>query len=165
MVVMSLTRSTSSELLIGALVCTVLLDLPSDPIRIPDANRKIYRELLGGNPAATTRSDTSPTNLAGSQLDYFASSKKRASPGRCKHSSIVLVVVTSLVLYDQFANLLRIGQFPFRPLFQVLDLNNVLLVFSCVALELKVRSTTLNYVSYDVRAANVLLPRLGRVML
>ncbi|KAE9028424.1 hypothetical protein PR003_g12418 [Phytophthora rubi] len=28
--------------------------------------------------------------------------------------------------------------FPFRPLFQVLDLNNVLLVFTCVALELKV---------------------------
>lgn len=33
----------------------------------------------------------------------------------------------------------RYRQFSFRPLFQALDINNVLLVFTCVILECKVR--------------------------
>ncbi|KAF1783768.1 uDENN domain [Phytophthora cactorum] len=44
----------------------------------------------------------------------------------------------NLIISRPPKNELPLADFPFRPLFQVLDLNNVLLVFSCVALELKV---------------------------
>ncbi|KAI9980128.1 hypothetical protein PInf_026795 [Phytophthora infestans] len=44
----------------------------------------------------------------------------------------------NLVISRPPKNDLPLADFPFRPLFQVLDINNVLLVFSCVALELKV---------------------------
>ncbi|KAG7385512.1 ARS-binding factor 1 [Phytophthora pseudosyringae] len=44
----------------------------------------------------------------------------------------------NLIISRPPKNELPLVDFPFRPLFQVLDLNNVLLVFSCVALELKV---------------------------
>ncbi|ETM37585.1 hypothetical protein L914_15878 [Phytophthora nicotianae] len=44
----------------------------------------------------------------------------------------------NLIISRPPKNELPLVDFPFRPLFQVLDMNNVLLVFSCVALELKV---------------------------
>ncbi|OWZ22684.1 hypothetical protein PHMEG_0002564 [Phytophthora megakarya] len=44
----------------------------------------------------------------------------------------------NLIISRPPKNELPLVDFPFRPLFQVLDLNNVLLVFSCIALELKV---------------------------
>lgn len=44
----------------------------------------------------------------------------------------------NLIISRPPKNDLPLVDFPFRPLFQVLDLNNVLLVFSCIALELKV---------------------------
>ncbi|KAG6609812.1 uncharacterized protein IUM83_00373 [Phytophthora cinnamomi] len=44
----------------------------------------------------------------------------------------------NLIISRPPKNELPLVDFPFRPLFQVLDLNNVILVFSCLALELKV---------------------------